>query len=290
MRSLLFVPGDSLKKLEKALASGADALIIDLEDSVALSAKATARTVTREFLSQHAAHKDRPKLFVRVNGLGTGLIDTDLDAVMPSAPDGVFLPKAEGGPDVSHLAAKLAVREAENGLSDGATRIYPIATETAQGVFKLSTYSGSSHRLAGIAWGGEDLSADLGAETNRETDGSYAAPYQIARAMSLLAAAAAGVEAIDSVFTNFRDVAGLELECVASRKMGFTCKMAIHPAQVATINASFTPSSAAIARAQAIVAAFAAAPGVGVIGLDGEMLDMPHLKRAQRLLTRLASI
>jgi citrate lyase subunit beta / citryl-CoA lyase len=287
MRSLLFVPGDSLKKLEKAFASGTDALIIDLEDSVALSEKSTARDMTRGFLTQHATAPNRPRLFVRVNGLTTGLIEKDLDAVMPGAPDGVFLPKAEGGVDVSHLAAKLAVREAENGLADGATRIFAIATETAQGVFKLGTYSGSSHRLAGIAWGGEDLSADLGAETNRELDGTYAAPYQLARAMSLLAAAASGVEAIDSVFTNFRDEAGLSAECEVSQKMGFTAKMAIHPAQVATINACFTPSAAAVERARAIVAAFAAAPGTGVIGLDGEMLDMPHLKRAQRLLARL---
>lgn len=288
MRSLLFVPGDSRKKLEKAIASGADALIIDLEDSVAPGAKAIARDVTRDFLTQHRAETSRPKLFVRVNGLTTGLIELDLDAVMPGAPDAVFLPKAEGGVDVSHLAAKLAVREAENDLADGKTRIFAIATETAQGVFKLGTYAGSSHRLAGIAWGGEDLSADLGAETNRNLDGTYAAPYQMARAMTLLAAAAASVEPIDSVFTNFRDEAGLAAECEASRRMGFTCKMAIHPGQVATINACFTPSPAAIARARAIIAAFDAAPGTGVIGLEGEMLDMPHLKRAQRLMARLA--
>jgi citrate lyase subunit beta / citryl-CoA lyase len=287
MRSLLFVPGDSLKKLEKAFASGADALIIDLEDSVAPGAKATSREVTRGFLTRHAAQAGRPKLFVRVNGLTTGLIEQDLDTVMPGAPDGVFLPKAEGGTDVSHLAAKLAVREAENGLSDGKTRIFVIATETAQGVFKLGTYAGASHRLAGIAWGGEDLSADLGAETNRNDDGTYAAPYQLARAMTLLAAAAASVDPVDSVFTNFRDDQGLAAECEASRRMGFTSKMAIHPGQIATINACFTPAPAAIERARAIVAAFGAAPGTGVIGLDGEMLDMPHLKRAQRLLARL---
>jgi citrate lyase subunit beta/citryl-CoA lyase len=286
------VPGDSSAKLAKGLASGADALIIDLEDSVALSAKQAARDVTLRFLQETLLQEaqgssTRPLMLVRVNGLTTGLIDADLDAVMKGAPDGVVLPKAEGGRDAAHLGAKLAVREAENGLPDGGTRIHAIATETAKGVFALGTFAGATHRLASIAWGAEDLSADLGAETNREASGAFAAPYRLARALTLLGAAAAQVMAVDTVHTNFRDLDGLAAECEAARRDGFVAKMAIHPAQVPVINAAFTPTPAAIARAEAIVAAFAANPGAGVIGLDGEMLDMPHLKRAERTLARL---
>jgi citrate lyase subunit beta/citryl-CoA lyase len=223
-----------------------------------------------------------------VNGLTTGLTDADLDGIMQAAPDGIVLPKAVGGQDVSHLGAKIAVREAEFGLPDGGTRILAIATETARGVFALGTFAGASHRLMGLTWGAEDLSADLGAETNRRDDGAYADPYRLARSLTLLGAAAAEVEAVDSVFTRFRNLEGLAAECREARRDGFVAKMAIHPAQVPVINEAFTPSSEALARAQAVVDAFAADPGVGVVGLDGEMLDRPHLTRAQRLLTRVA--
>lgn len=287
MRSLLFVPGDSAAKLAKALGSGADALILDLEDSVAPDAKAAARAVTRAFLAEHGKAAGRPRLYVRLNGLTTGLIEDDLDAVMPGAPDGVMLPKAEGGVDVAHLSAKLAVREAESDLPDGGTRILAIATETAKGVFALGTFAGASRRLEGLAWGAEDLSADLGAETNRQADGRFAEPYRLARALTLMGAAAAEVAAVDTVFTNFRDLDGLAAECEASRRDGFSAKMAIHPAQVPVINAAFTPTPEALARARAIIAAFAGAPGAGVVGLSGEMLDRPHLKRAERTLARL---
>jgi citrate lyase subunit beta / citryl-CoA lyase len=286
MRSLLFVPGDSPKKLEKGMNSGADVLLIDLEDSVALDSKDEARRITAAFLSEQGKDTERPRLFVRVNGLTTGLIDADLDGVMRSAPDGIVLPKAVGGADVAHLGAKLAVREAEFGLEDGATRILAIATETAAGVFALGTFAGASHRLMGLTWGGEDLSADLGAETNRGEDGAYTDPYRLARSLTLLGAAAAGVDAIASVFTNFRDMAGLEAECRAARRDGFVAKMAIHPAQVPVINEAFTPSPEAISRAQAVIRAFEANPGAGVVGVDGEMLDRPHLLRAERLLRR----
>jgi citrate lyase subunit beta/citryl-CoA lyase len=286
MRSLLFVPGDSPKKLEKGMNSGADVLLIDLEDSVALDSKDEARRITAAFLSEQGKDTDRPRLFVRVNGLTTGLIDADLDGVMRSAPDGIVLPKAVGGADVAHLGAKLAVREAEFGLADGATRILAIATETATGVFALGTFAGASHRLMGLTWGGEDLSADLGAETNRAEDGTYTDPYRLARSLTLLGAAAAGVDAIDSVFTNFHDMAGLEAECRAARRDGFVAKMAIHPAQVPVINEAFTPSPEAISRAQAVIEAFKANPGAGVVGVNGEMLDRPHLLRAERLLRR----
>ncbi len=286
MRSLLFVPGDSPKKLEKGLGSGADILLIDLEDSVALTAKDEARAVTRAFLAEHRSRADRPRLFVRVNGLTTGLTDADLDGVMPAAPDGIILPKTVGGADVAHLGAKLAVREAEFGLDDGGTRILAIATENAAGVFALGTFAGASHRLMGITWGGEDLSADLGAEANRDETGAYTDPYRLARSLTLMGAAAAGVDAVDSVYTNFRDMAGLEAECRQARRDGFVAKMAIHPAQVPVINEAFTPSAEAIGRARAVIEAFRANPGAGVVGVEGEMLDRPHLIRAERLLRR----
>lgn len=286
MRSLLFVPGDSPRKLQKALESGADALILDLEDSVALEAKPQAREITRDFLSATQTLTKRPLLIVRINALSSGLSDADLDAVMPGAPDAIMLPKAEGGVDVGHLAAKIAVREAEADLPDGGTRILPIATETGKGIFGLGTYARSSHRLMALTWGAEDLSAELGAETNRLEDGTYTDPYRLARALTLFAASAAQVDAIDTVFTNFRDEAGFRAECQASRRDGYTGKLAIHPAQIGSINEIFAPSPEALAKAQQIIALFAANPGVGVIGLDGEMLDRPHLKKAERLVAR----
>ncbi|MGO4668460.1 HpcH/HpaI aldolase/citrate lyase family protein [Bosea sp. 2RAB26] len=286
MRSLLFVPGDSPKKLQKGLESGADALILDLEDSVALDGKAQARTISLDFLKAARQQAKRPLLIVRINALTTGLSDADLDMIMPGAPDAIMLPKSEGGTDVSHLAARIAVREAECELPDGATRIIPIATETGKGIFGLGSYAGATHRLAALTWGAEDLSADLGAETNRLSDGSYADPYRLARSLTLFAAASSQVDAIDTVFTNFRDADGFRAECIAARRDGFTGKMAIHPAQVPVINEVFAPAPEEVAKAEAIIALFAANPGVGVIGLNGEMLDRPHLVRAQRLKAR----
>ena len=286
MRSLLFVPGDSARKLDKAMQSGADALILDLEDSVAPSGKAAARKVTAEFMAATAREPKRPRLIVRVNALTTGMTDADLDGVMAGAPDAILLPKTVGGADVAHLGAKLAVREAEYGLADGATGIIALATETAQGVFALGTLAGASRRLSGVTWGGEDLSAVVGAEANRGTDGLYTDLYRIVRALALLAAAAAEVDPIDSVYTNFRDLEGLAAECREARSDGFVAKMAIHPAQVPVINEAFTPTAETIARARLIVEAFEANPDAGVVGINGEMVDMPHLKRAQRLLAR----
>ena len=286
MRSLLFVPGDSPRKQQKGLESGADALILDLEDSVALEAKPQARDITRAFLEAARNLPKRPLLIVRINALATGLSDADLDAVMPGAPDAIMLPKSEGGSDVGHLAAKIAVREAEADLPDGATRIVPIATETGKAVFGLGTYARSSHRLMALTWGAEDLSAELGAETNRLEDGSYADPYRLARSLTLFGASAAQVDAIDTVFTNFRDEDAFRAECRAARRDGFTGKMAIHPDQIGPINEIFTPSGEALARAERVIALFAANPGAGVIGLDGEMLDRPHLRQAERLVAR----
>ncbi|WP_372425468.1 HpcH/HpaI aldolase/citrate lyase family protein [Salinarimonas chemoclinalis] len=286
MRSYLFVPGDSEKKLDKALGAGADALIVDLEDSVAPGEKARGRAVAAAFLTRAGAVEGRPRLLVRVNALDTDLIGADLDAVMPATPDGIVLPKASGGQDVAHLAALVAVREAEYGLPDGGTVVHAIATETARAIFGLGSYGGASHRLRGLAWGGEDLSADLGAESNRDDAGAWTEPYRIARSMLLFAAAAAEVDAIDGVHTAFRDLDGLAAECRAARRDGFTGKLAIHPAQVPVINETFTPSPAEVARARAIVAAFEADPGAGVVAIEGEMIDMPHLKRARRVLAR----
>jgi citrate lyase subunit beta/citryl-CoA lyase len=284
MRSLLFVPGDSEKKFAKAMTCCADALILDLEDSVAPSGKEAARHKVREAIAKARAEKQRPLIYVRVNPLDSGLIDGDLDVVIPAQPDGVMLPKARGGQDIMHVSSKLAVREAENDLPDGAIAILPIATESAAALFNMGSYAGASRRLSALTWGAEDLSADVGASINRLADGSYTDPYRLARALALFAAVASEVAPIDTVFTNFRDKAGLIAECEASQRDGFTGKLAIHPDQVAAINAAFTPSLEAISRARAIVDAFAANPDAGVLGIGGEMIDRPHIKRAERLL------
>lgn len=286
MRSLLFVPADSEKKLAKALESGADALILDLEDSVSAANKPLARETARAFLAAHAGASQRPLLMVRVNALDTGLTDADLDAVVAARPDAIMLPKAEGGRDVAHLDAKLTTREALAALPEGRIRITVVATETAKAVFTLGSYQGASPRLSGLTWGAEDLSADIGAETNRGPDGRHTEPFRLARALCLMGAVAAEVQPIDTVFPAFRDEDGLRRECEEARRDGFTAKMAIHPAQVPVINAVFTPDEAAIAEAQKVVAAFAAQPGAGVVNIGGEMFDRPHLTRAERLLKR----
>jgi len=284
MRSFLFVPADSAKKLDKAMTSGADALIVDLEDSIALDGKAKARQSAAAFLKEALAAKTRPYLLVRVNGLQTGLTDADLDAIAPAKPDAIMLPKAEGGAALIHADAKLAVREAVSGLPDGAIKILPIATETAAALFLAGTFAGASARLLSLTWGAEDLSAELGAQANRDAQGRFLDPYRLARALCLAGAAAAQVPAIDTVYVDFRDEPGFRRECEEACRDGFAGKMAIHPAQVPIINAVFTPSAEALARAQAIVDAFAQNPGAGVVGIGGVMYDRPHLARAQRLL------
>ena len=223
---------------------------------------------------------------VRVNALDTGLTDADLDAIVAGRPDAIMLPKAEGGAAVAHLDAKLTAREALHGLSDGEIRIVALATETASALFVAGTYGGASGRLTGLSWGAEDLSVDLGAETNRDGDGRFTEPFRFARNLCLAAAAAAKIQAIDTVYVDFRDPAGLEREAKEARRDGFTAKLAIHPAQVQTINEVFTPSPAAIARARAVIAAFAEHPGAGVVGIGGIMYDRPHLERAKQLLAR----
>lgn len=283
MRSLLFVPGDSEKKLAKSLGSDADVLIADLEDSVVPDRKEEARRITRDFL---AARRGGAKLFVRVNPLASGMILADLAALAGGRPDGIVLPKAEGSGDIGAVDHYLAALEAREGLSPGAIAILPIVTETAAAMFALGSYAGSSARLCGMMWGCEDLATAVGAAENRGTDGRYAQPFELARSLCLFAAAAAGVAAIDTVFTDFRDDAGLESEARAAERCGFTAKAAIHPNQVATINRAFTPDERAIAWARKVVDAFAANPAAGVVGLDGRMLDRPHLHAARRVLGR----
>jgi len=286
MRSLLFVPADSPGKLDKALGCGADALILDLEDSVAPNRKEAARMRAAGFVEQTLSAARRPRLIVRINGLATGLTDADLDAVVPARPDAIMLPKAEGGASVVHADAKLIAREALNGIDEGSIRIVAIATETAPALFLAGTYRGASPRLAALAWGAEDLSAELSAEANRDAQGKFLDPYRLARTLCIAAAAAAEVPALDTVYVDFRNEEGLRGECEEARRDGFTGKMAIHPRQVAIINDVFTPKPAAIARAQAILAAFAASPDAGVVGIDGVMYDRPHIARAERLLAR----
>jgi citrate lyase subunit beta / citryl-CoA lyase len=286
MRSLLFVPADSAKKLDRAMTSGADALIVDLEDSIALDGKARARQSAAAFLKEAVASANRPFLLVRVNGLATGLTDADLDAVAPAKPNAIMLPKAEGGASVMHADAKLAVREARSGLPDGQIKILPIATETAAALFVAGTFAGASARLIGLTWGAEDLSADLGAQANRDAQGRWLDPYRLARVLCLAGAAAAAVPAIDTVYVDFRDGDGFRRECEEACRDGFVGKMAIHPAQVPIINEVFTPSADALARARAIIDAFAANPGAGVVGIGGVMYDRPHLTRAEQLLAR----
>jgi len=286
MRSLLFVPADGGSKLDKAFRSGADAIIVDLEDSVAHDRKAAARANATAFLKQVNGEARRPRLLVRVNGIATGLTDADLDAVVPARPDAIMLPKAEGGPSVIHADAKLTAREATAGLADGHIRIVAQAIESAAGIFAAGTLGGASVRLVGLTWGPEDLSAEVGAEANRDTDGRLTEPFRFARSTCLFAAAAAGVAAIETVYVDFRNLAGLKRETEEARRDGFSGRLAIHPAQVPVINEVFTPTADAIARAKAVIAAFAAAPGAGVVAIDGVMYDRPHLARAQRLLAR----
>jgi citrate lyase subunit beta/citryl-CoA lyase len=286
MRSFLFVPADSPRKLEKGMSSGADALIVDLEDSIALDGKAAARQSAAAFLKEAMASSGRPYMLVRVNGLRTGFTDPDLDAIAPAGPDAIMLPKAEGGASVIHADAKLAVREAQNALPDGHIKILPIATETAAAMFLAGTFAGSSKRLIGLTWGAEDLSAELGAQANRDSQGLFLDPYRLARALCLAGAAAAGSPALDTVYVDFRNSDGLRRECEEACRDGFTGKLAIHPAQVPIINEVFTPTEKAIAHARAVIDAFAAAPGAGVVGIGGVMYDRPHLVRAKQLLAR----
>jgi citrate lyase subunit beta/citryl-CoA lyase len=283
MRSLLFVPGHDVRKLAKGLDCGADALILDLEDSVPDAEKARARGVCAEFVSEH---RDRLPLFVRVNAFSTGLLQDDLAAVVHARPYGVMLPKCGSGRDVARVDAHLATLEARADVTVGSLRVLPIVTETAAALFEMGSYAREAgSRLCGMLWGGEDLATDIGASANR-ADGRYTPPFQLARSLCLFGAAAAGVAAIDAVYTDFRDVDGLRDEARAAVAAGFAAKAAIHPGQVQAINEVFTPSDDALRDASAIVAAFAQQPGAGAVNIGGRMFDRPHLTAAQRVIAR----
>ncbi|MEN0074179.1 MAG: CoA ester lyase [Paracraurococcus sp.] len=283
-RSWLFVPGDSERKLAKGGESGADALILDLEDAVAADRRLVARGMIADYLAAHAGAARRPRLWVRINPLdGEGLADAA--AVVRAAPDGLVVPKVAGPAELLRLSHWLDALEARDGLPPGGIRLLAVATETAAAVLGLGDYARETvPRLHGLTWGAEDLSAALGASSNRDGEGPLSLTYRMARSACLLAAVAAEAQPIDSLEPDFRDEAGLRAACAAARREGFTGKIAIHPAQVGPINEGFRPTEAEIAFARRVVAAFAASPGIGTVGMDGKMLDRPHLRQAERVL------
>ena len=279
-RSLLFVPGDSEKKLAKADSVRADALILDLEDAVALERKPVARALVRDFVSARAGAS---LLYVRVNPLDSGLLNGDLEAVLAANPDGIMLPKPNGPDDVRALAQLMDDAGAPRSI-----KIIPVASETPAAVFNLGGYANGQkiERLAGITWGAEDLSAAVGASTNREQNGDWSFTYKLARSLTLLAAHGAGVQAIETLHADFRDVEGLRASSRAARAEGFSGRLAIHPDQVAVINEAFTPSAEEVAFARRIVAAFDADSSLGAVAIDGKMIDQPHLKQARNIIAQ----
>ncbi|WP_432770471.1 MAG: CoA ester lyase [Sphingopyxis sp.] len=278
LRSLLFVPGDRPERFAKAAASGADAIILDLEDSVSLANKAAARHAIADYL----AGTREVVTLVRVNPLDGHLTAADIAAVIGARPDAIMLPKAEGAPSIHQLDTIL---RSESPADASLPAILPIATETAAAIFTLGSYRDVKDRLLGLTWGAEDLPAAIGATTSRHDDGSYTPPYEVARALTLFAAHGAATAVIDTVFPAIKDESGLAAYAGRARRDGFTGMMAIHPAQVAAINAAFTPAATEVAKAQAIVDAFAANPGAGVLQVDGKMVDAPHLKQARHILS-----
>lgn len=286
-RSFLFIPGDSDRKLDKADGAGADALILDLEDAVAPANKAVARDKVAAFLKARPTTKRTAQLWVRINPLDTSLALDDLAAIVSGAPDGIMLPKADGPEDVRRLSHHLDALEAAYGLTREAIRILPVATETAIAPFRLGDYAQAGlTRLAGLTWGAEDLATAVGASTNQAPDGQWALTYRMVRSLTLLAARAAGVAAVETLYVDFKDEAGLLASSREARAEGFTGRIAIHPAQVAAINAAFTPSDEEVAFARRVIDAFAQAGDAGTVALDGRMLDIPHLKQARQLLAQ----
>ena len=285
MRSLLFVPGDSEKKLARATSVPADVIIIDLEDSVVPENKAAARGLAAEYLAD-LDEAGRGRAWVRINLLSSQAAGGDLGALMPHRPAGIVLPKAGSPGDVELLGRRLGTYEAEYDFPVGSTAVLPVATETPESVFRLGDYRDCGPRLAGLTWGAEDLSAAVGASSARRPDGSWTSPYRLVRDLCLFAAHAAGVEAIDTLHANFRDLEGLEQSCAEARRDGFSGKLAIHPDQVEVINRAFTPSAEELEYARRVVALFEANPGAGTLALDGAMLDQPHLIQARKILER----
>ncbi|MGB1883215.1 MAG: HpcH/HpaI aldolase/citrate lyase family protein [Gammaproteobacteria bacterium] len=285
IRSWMFVPGDSERKLEKSLGNPADALILDLEDSVSNDRQEIAREMVQDFLKTHS-DRSRRKLWVRINPLDTDLALPDLTAVMPGAPDGIVLPKVYSAAEVNKLADYLDVLEVREGIEAGSTKILSVATETGASLLTFHTYlENVSPRLVAMTWGAEDLSAALGASDNRHpVTGDYDDPYILAKSLCLAASRAIDVQPVGVVYVNFKDSEGLEAECLRDRRSGFVGKIAIHPAQSEVINRAFTPSDEEIDYAQRVVDVFEQNPGLGTVGLEGKMLDMPHLKQARKLL------
>jgi citrate lyase subunit beta/citryl-CoA lyase len=286
-RSWLFAPGDSAKKMQKALNSGADIILLDLEDSVSEGSKPAARGAVAEFLKENAARRDR--LWVRINPLQGPHALADLTSVIPAGPGGVMLPKARGPDDLERLGHYLAALETAAGVEQDFTRVIVVATETPQGLLAAGRYERGA-RLAALTWGAEDIATALGAFGNREEDGSYEFTYKMARSLCLVGAAAAGVPAIETIHADFHDAAGLAKVAAAARRAGFQGMMAIHPAQIEVINAAFTPTAEEIAEAQEIVELFATRPTAGAIAHRGAMLDLPHLNRAVAILASLARV
>lgn len=285
LRSMLFVPGDSDRKFEKAQQIGADALILDLEDSVAPEQKPLARAKVAALLD--APIERRWSFFVRPNPLDSGMLEDDLAAVVKPGLDGLLIPKANGAEDIEAIGLILDRLEAAAGMAVGTVKIAVVSTETPRALFNLDSYAPAHPRLIALTWGAEDLSAAIGATDNKEADGSWTSPYQLARNLCLFAAASAEVLPIDTLYANFRDPQGLEVDCRRARRDGFLGRIAIHPDQVEIINRCFTPSDDEIAFAQRVVDAFAANPGAGTLGIDGKMVDIPHLKAAQKTLAAL---
>jgi citrate lyase subunit beta / citryl-CoA lyase len=288
MRSWLFVPGDSETKLAKAVGTGADVIVVDLEDSVAAANKAVARERARGWLTLHrqqVLQDRRLGRWVRINPLDSREWRDDLIAVLPGAPDGIMLPKAAGPESVQQLGAELYELEGRAGVQAGSTKILPLVSETASAALTIAQYAGASlPRLAGLTWGAEDLSAAIGATRKRDAAGAWTDTFRYVRAQTLLTAHARGVPAIDTLHADYGDEAGLKVVAEAARADGFAGMLAIHPAQIETINQAFTPSEADIAEARAIVAAFRDNPDAGTLQIDRKMIDRPHLKLAQRVL------
>lgn len=282
-RSFLFVPADSERKLEKAAGVPADALILDLEDAVAVAERPKARALAAEFLA------DRDCVWVRINPMGTEAAGLDLDAVMAGGPAGIVLPKPPSADAAVQLAALLDRLEDRHDIPHGTTRILPLCTEHPRALFTLDSYIGSTTRLAGLSWGAEDLSAAVGARANRDAERRWLPTFEMARSLCLVAAAAVHVPAFDTVFTDFRDAEGLASYARHARRDGFAGMLAIHPAQVAIINEAFTPTPAEIEEAREIVKLFAERPQAGALALDGRMIDRPHLAQAERLLLQTES-
>lgn len=282
MRSFLFVPGDSDRKWDKASTGDADILICDLEDAVAPSQKTEARARVARWLDQ--ADSVNPGVFVRVNPLDTDMTQADLEAVVKPGLAGIVLPKANSGDDVTAVSQMIAPLEAAAGMESGSVKMLVLCTETPAALFNLGSFTPADPRLIGLTWGAEDLGAALGVLANKDEHGKWTFPFEVARAQCLFAAANAQVSAIETLHTDFRDAEGLEADCRKARRDGFTGRLAIHPAQVEVINRCFTPSGEELAHARKIVAAFAANPDAGTLGIDGKMVDIPHLVMARKLL------